>query len=56
MSSIIPSLYPRFWQEVEARGIQPARWVRSIALVAGYTGEHIKPEDYVYRVVVPVAD
>lgn len=54
--SIISSIYPRFWQEVETRGIKPTGRLRSIALVAAYSGEHIKPENYVYRIVVPVGD
>lgn len=52
----IPALYQAFWHEIEARNIHPAGPVRAIALVAAYAGEHISPEDYCYRCVVPVKD
>ena len=44
----------RFWQEIGARGIRPAGPARFYGLVAPYTGNHLSPEHYCYRLVVPV--
>lgn len=52
--SMIGALSLRFWQETEARGIRPAGPARFYGLVAPYTGNHLAPEHYCYRMVVPV--
>ena len=52
--SMIGELFLRFRQEIEARGIQPAGPIRFYGLVAPYTGNHLTPEHYCYRMVVPV--
>ena len=53
--SMIGKLCVRFWQEIETRAIQPAGPARFIGLVAPYTGNHITPEHFCYRIVVPVS-
>ncbi len=53
---MISKLYQRFWQETEARGIRPAGPVRFYGLVAPYTGNHLSPRDFCYRMAVPVAE
>ena len=52
--SMIGILYERFWHEIGARGIRPAGPARFYGLVAPYTGNHLSPEHYCYRMVVPV--
>jgi len=52
--SIIPGLWLQFWKEVEARGIHPAGSVRFIGIVAPYIGKHISPDEYCYRIAVPI--
>lgn len=52
--SMIGELSLRFWQEADARGIRPAGPARFYGLVAPYTGNHLSPERYCYRMVVPV--
>ncbi|MCR4745943.1 MAG: MerR family transcriptional regulator [Lachnospiraceae bacterium] len=52
--SIIPGLWFQFWKEIEARGIHYVGPVRFIGIVAPYVGKHIKPDEYCYRIAVPV--
>ncbi|MER2057020.1 MAG: MerR family transcriptional regulator [Clostridia bacterium] len=52
--SMISELFLRFRQEMDARGIQPAGLVRFYGLTAPYTGIHLTPEHYCYRMVAPV--
>ena len=52
--SIITELCTQFWQEIEARKIQPAGPARFIGLVAPYTGRHIEQKQFCYRLIVPV--
>lgn len=52
--SMIGVLSERFWQEIGARGIRPVGPARFYGLVAPYTGNHLSPEHYCYRMVVPV--
>lgn len=52
--SMISELFLRFWQEIDTRGIQPAGPVRLYGLIAPYTGIHLSPEHYCYRMVAPV--
>ncbi len=51
---VIGRLFLRFWQETDARGIRPAGPARFYGLVAPYTGNHLTPEHYCYRMAVPV--
>ena len=52
--SMIGELSLRFWQEADAKGIKPAGPARFYGLTAPYTGNHLSPEHYCYRMVVPV--
>jgi DNA-binding transcriptional MerR regulator len=52
--SMIGKLTFSFWQEIDTKGIQPAGSARFYGLVAPYTGNHLTPEHYCYRIVVPV--
>ncbi|MER2055040.1 MAG: MerR family transcriptional regulator [Clostridia bacterium] len=54
--SMIGKLTFRFWQEIDTRGIRPAGPARFYGLVAPYTGNHLAPEHYCYRMVVPVRE
>lgn len=51
---MIGDLSMRFWQEIGARGIRPIGPVRFYGLTAPYTGNHLSPELYCYRMVAPV--
>ena len=52
--SALPQLCIKFWQEVERRKLVLTGPVRVVALVAPYTGAHIKPEDFCGEMVAPV--
>ena len=52
--SMIGELSLRFWQEADAKGIRPAGPARFYGLTAPYTGNHLAPEHYCYRMAVPV--
>ena len=52
--SMIGELSLRFWQETDTKGIRPAGPARFYGLAAPYTGNHLSPEHYCYRMVVPV--
>lgn len=52
--SMIGELFLRFWQEIDAREIQSTGHARFYGLVAPYTGNHLSPEYYCYRMVVPI--
>lgn len=51
---MIGELTDRFWREIGTRGILPAGPARFYGLSAPYTGNHLNPEHYCYRMVVPV--
>ena len=52
--SFIGELFRRFRQEADARGIRPAGPIRFYGLTAPYTGNHLAPEQYCYRMAAPV--
>ncbi len=52
--AIIDTLCKRFWDEIEARKLQPCGPARFIGVVAPYVGRHISSDSYCYRLVIPV--
>ena len=52
----VPRLWDRLWAELDARGLEASDRARFIALVAPYTGAHLKPEDYCYECVIPIKE
>ena len=52
--SMIGELSLRFWEEADARKIRPEGPARFYGLVAPYTGNHLAPDRYCYRMIVPV--
>ena len=54
--SVIPKLWRRLLEEVEAQGLEPCGPQRVIALVAPYVGDHVRPDEYCSECVVPVKE
>ncbi len=54
--SAVPKFWDRLWAEFGARGLEISEPARFIALVAPYTGAHIKPDDYCYECVIPIKE
>ena len=52
--SIINNVCNVFWSEVERRNIHPTGPARFMGLIAPYAGRNISPDDFCYRLVVPV--
>lgn len=52
--SIIDTLCKSFWDEIEARNLQPCGSARFIGVVAPYIGRHISSDNFCYRLVIPV--
>lgn len=54
--SNLNELWERLIKELQVRELEPAGPPRVIALVAPYSGAHIKPTDYCYECAIPVRD
>lgn len=52
--SILNDMCSKFWAEVEKRNIHPTGPARFMGLIAPYVGRNIAPENFCYRLVVPV--
>lgn len=52
--TIIDDICKKFWSEVKKRNIRPIGPARFMGLVAPFAGRDISPEDFCYRLVVPV--
>ncbi len=53
-SPIVYDLCVRFWKEISARGIKPAGQVRFIGLSVPFVSKNISPDDFCFRMAVPV--
>ncbi len=51
---IITDFCLRFWQEADRRDIRITGRTRFVGLLTPYVNKHIAPEEYCYRMVVPV--
>ncbi len=47
-------LWPRFFEEIKKRELEPSGPPRFISLVAPYAGLHYKPDDYCHECVIPI--
>lgn len=54
--TVIIELWTRLFAEIEKRGLEPAGPARMISLIAPYTGDHYRPDDYCYVCVVPIKE
>ncbi len=54
--SIIDNICIKFWNEVEIRKIRPAGPARFMGLIAPFAGRNISPNDFCYRMVVPIGE
>jgi len=52
--SILNDLCIKFWEEVKDRNIRPTGPARFIGIVAPFVGRNISPDDYCYRLAVPI--
>lgn len=52
--SVTHELCKRFWEEIAARNLKPTGPARFIGVVAPYIRKTISPDDYCYRLVIPV--
>lgn len=52
--SILNTICSTFWNEVDRRNIHPTGPARFMGLIAPYAGRNISPDDFCYRLVVPV--
>lgn len=54
--SRVDEAWLRLGREAKERGLVPAAWPRTLAIVARYTGQEIDPGKYCSRIVMPVAE
>ena len=52
--SVLYDLYKNFWSEVERRGLKPAGQARFIGLSVPFVSKNISPDDYCYRIAIPI--
>ena len=52
--SVIPELWRLLLEEADARGLEPCGPQRTVALVALYVGDHIRPDEYRHECIIPV--
>ena len=51
---VLYDLYQSFWSEIEKRGLKPAGQARFIGLSVPFVSKNISPDDYCYRLAIPV--
>lgn len=52
--TIINDFCDRFWQEIAERKLQPTDHTRFIGLMAPYVNKHAAPQEFCFRLVVPI--
>lgn len=52
--SVMSNGFVSLWEELNRRNLKAAGPARNIAIVAPVTGKHINPDNYVYRLAIPI--
>lgn len=52
----LPDVYNEFGKKIRELGIVPTDYPRGLGVVASYTGKDISPDDYVSRIIIPIAE